>query len=63
LAYYLDLKDPEKATPIKVDISISIEDGKISGSTELMRYWLEKKPSMQRVLLALKYSLSVRGYS
>lgn len=37
ISCYLDLKDPSKGVPIKVDITISTEDGKVSGSTELMR--------------------------
>ena len=60
---YLDMKDPSKGSPIKVDITISTEEGKVSGSTELMRNWLEENNSLQRVLLALKYTLSVRGFS
>ena len=37
---YLDMKDPSKGVAVKVDITISTEDGRISGSTELMRNWL-----------------------
>ena len=39
-ACYLDMKDPSKGVPIKVDITISTEESKVSGSTELMRNWL-----------------------
>ena len=35
---YLDMKEPSKGVPIKVDITISTEEGRVSGSTELMRY-------------------------
>jgi hypothetical protein len=34
------MKDPSKGVPIKVDITISTEQGRVSGSTELMRNWL-----------------------
>ena len=60
---YLDMKDSSKGVPVKIDITISTEDSRVSGSTELMRNWLDENTSLQRVLLALKYTLSVRGYS
>jgi hypothetical protein len=59
----LDLKDPSKGVPVKVDITISTEEGRTSSSTELMRTWMETNSSLQRILLALKYSLSLRGFS
>lgn len=60
---YLDMKDPSKGAPIKVDLMIANEDGRASRSTELMRKWLEGNTTLQRVLLALKYTLAVRGFS
>ena len=57
------MKDPSKGVPIKVDIMISMEEGRVSGSTELMRNHLDSNTSLQRVLLALKYSLAVRGFN
>jgi DNA polymerase sigma len=61
VAYGLDLKEG-RGVSVRVDITVCTGEG-VSGSTELMRGWLEERPSLQRVLLALKYSLAVRGYS
>lgn len=40
LSYFLDLRDPNAASIIKVDITIAMDDSLTSPSTELMRNWL-----------------------
>jgi hypothetical protein len=63
LSYYFDLRDSAAASIVKIDITVALDSLQTSSSTELMRNWLYQNPSIQRILLALKYSLSVRGYN
>lgn len=65
LLYHLDQhSDPIKGT-IKVDITINVEGISSVGyeSTILMRDWITRLPTVQKLVVLFKHMLSIRGYN
>ena len=62
---WLDSTEVKPKCTISVDITINIQGVSSVGyeSTLLMKDWIEKVPSLQRVLLLLKHILSMRGFN
>ena len=60
---WLDSTEVKPKCTISVDITINVQGISSVGyeSTILMKDWIEKVPSLQRVLLLLKHILSMRS--
>lgn len=60
--FYLDSAS-QNLSQIKIDLTLSNDFTCNSPSTELMRTTMENNPTLQRVIIALKYVLAGKGYN